>query len=98
MDRSQGACPQERKKGRKKNGKYNKGLLCLHGFGGDKDSTVIRNLIPCFSGCGFNIVAFDWPAHGESEMADEELTVENCLADLNYLVESMHRDYEELPV
>ncbi|MCR4584807.1 MAG: ADP-ribosylglycohydrolase family protein [Lachnospiraceae bacterium] len=35
---------------------------------------------------GAGVVAFDWPAHGESNASDDELTVERCLADLEAVV------------
>lgn len=76
--------------------KHKRVLLCLHGFGGDKDSTVIQNLCPCLWKYGFDIFAFDWPAHGGSSEPDSELTVENCLKYLRAIVTSLKRDYEEV--
>lgn len=61
-------------------------LLCLHGFGGDKDSSVIAALMDKMDTEGAGVVTFDWPAHGESTAADYELTVERCLADLDAVV------------
>ena len=60
-------------------------LLCLHGFGGDKESSVISAFakVDCTL---YDVVAFDWPAHGASDADDEELTVENCLKDLDAMV------------
>lgn len=61
-------------------------LLCLHGFGGDKDSSVIAALMKGLDEDGVGVVTFDWPAHGESDAPDSELTVENCLVDLDLCV------------
>jgi len=61
-------------------------LLCLHGFAGDKDSSVIKALMDQFDEDGIGVMTFDWPAHGESDAADHELTVDNCLNDLDIVV------------
>ena len=58
-------------------------LLCLHGFGGDKHSTVIAALTESLDRDGVGVVTFDWPAHGDSPAKDSDLTVENCLRDLD---------------
>ena len=61
-------------------------LLCLHGFGGDKDSSMIAALMKGLDEDGVGVVAFDWPAHGESDALDSILTVEDCLTDLDIWV------------
>lgn len=58
-------------------------LLCLHGFGGDKHSTVIAALTESLDRDEVGVVTFDWPAHGDSPAKDSDLTVENCLRDLD---------------
>ena len=58
-------------------------LLCLHGFAGDKHSSVIAAVADAVKGDGIGAVTFDWPAHGKSRAADAALTVQNCLEDLN---------------
>ena len=58
-------------------------LLCLHGFAGDKHSSVIAAVADAVKGDGIGAVTFDWPAHGKSRAADSALTVQNCLEDLN---------------
>lgn len=58
-------------------------LLCLHGFGGDKHSSVIAAVMRELDRDGIGVVTFDWPAHGDSPSADDALTVENCLSDLD---------------
>lgn len=62
-------------------------LLCLHGFTGSKDSFVIAALMEALDEKGIGVVSFDWPAHGESNAPDEYLIVENCLADLDLMVD-----------
>lgn len=70
-------------------------VLCLHGFAGDKESSVIAALMQRLDEKDIGIVTFDWPAHGESKAPDSNLTVENCLADLDmvykFIVEKEHK-------
>ncbi len=71
-------------------------LLCLHGFGGDKDSSVIRNLGHCLKENGLDIFSYDWPAHGESPVEGSELNIENCLSYLKSITAVLQRAYEEV--
>ena len=66
-------------------------LLCLHGFGGDKDSSVIKALMDEMDSEGAGVVTFDWPAHGESTAPDYALTVERCLEDLDAVVKFINQ-------
>ncbi len=68
-------------------------LLCLHGFCGDKNSSVIAELMKCLNPYGIGVVTFDWPAHGASTAKDEELTVENCLSDIDTILQYIRREY-----
>ncbi len=61
-------------------------LLCLHGFAGDKYSTVIEAVALDRCRAGFLCVTFDWPGHGDSTADSSLLTIENCLADLDAVV------------
>ena len=72
-------------------------LLCLHGFCGDKNSSVIAALMEDLDQYGIGVGTFDWPAHGSSSAKDEELTVENCLSDLETVLEHI-REKRTLPV
>lgn len=74
-------------------------LLCLHGFAGDKDSSVIAALMQKLNEIHVGIVAFDWPAHGESDAPDESLTVDNCLEDLDIMYNWVYQKVEtEIPI
>ena len=64
-------------------------LLCLHGFAGDKYSTVIEAVAKDRCRAGFRCVTFDWPGHGDSTADSSMLTIENCLADLDAVVEHL---------
>lgn len=77
--------------------KHRRILLCLHGFAGDKDSSVIAALMESLDEKGIGVVTFDWPAHGESDAPDDALTVENCLSDLNNVVSWLSQNWD-IPV
>lgn len=53
--------------------------LCLHGFGGDKDSSAVKKLGKALSEKNCATVCFDFAAHGESPLDSSFLTVENCV-------------------
>ena len=72
-------------------------LLCLHGFGGSKRSSVIAALMEQLDRNGIGVFTFDWPAHGDSPAEDADLTVENCLNDLDTVI-SYIRDNRTLPI
>ncbi|MBO6299544.1 MAG: alpha/beta fold hydrolase [Lachnospiraceae bacterium] len=67
-------------------GRHHTVLICLHGFGGDKDSSVISALREDLDKEGIGVITFDWPAHGESNAKDSEFTVERCQEDLDAVV------------
>lgn len=56
-------------------------VVCLHGFGGDKESSAIKRLAERITEKNGAVIGFDFAAHGESEAGDEMLTVENCVED-----------------
>ena len=64
-------------------------LICMHGFTGDKYSTVIRRLAETMAEKDVATIAFDWPGHGASPVDGSSLTVENCLADLDAVVQTV---------
>ena len=72
-------------------------LLCLHGFAGDKESSVIAALMETLDEKGIGVVTFDWPAHGESDASDEALTVESCLDDFNTVMSWLSKKWN-IPV
>lgn len=57
-------------------------VLGVHGFAGDKESSVLTRLGKELCRNRGALVCFDFPAHGESAAPDSQLRVENCRADL----------------
>lgn len=63
--------------------KIEKVLLCVHGFGGDKESSVITALANALVGQNFAVVAFDLPCHGDNDNKN--------VLDLNECFESFYK-------
>lgn len=63
-------------------GKAERIIVGVHGFAGDKDSSMLYKLAEETAGFGTALVCFDFPAHGESEADERYLTAENCKNDL----------------
>ena len=75
-------------------------LLCLHGFAGDKKSSVIKALGEKLSPQSVLTVTFDWPGHGSSPADSSYLSVENCISDLNAVIGSLKKtaEYSSIPI
>ncbi len=57
-------------------------VLGVHGFGGDKESSVLKALAMRLEPLGGALVCFDFPCHGESGTPDNMLSVDICQRDL----------------
>lgn len=57
-------------------------IIGVHGFAGDKESSVLEQLAFACSENGTALIGFDFPAHGESPVQEDMLTIENCKNDL----------------
>ena len=55
-------------------------IVGVHGFAGDKDSSMLKRLATACDNTA--LLCFDFPAHGKSPEAEESFTVKNCKADL----------------
>lgn len=62
-------------------------IIAMHGFCGDKSSSCIGELEKRVTQKGIGLIKFDWPGHGESEAAGDQLTLDNCLSDIDSVVE-----------
>lgn len=60
----------------------NKVLLICHGFGSSQYSPTVEALHAKLPKHGITTVSFDFPAHGDSPVGGEFLTVERCMDDL----------------
>ena len=66
-------------------------LVCLHGFAGDKYSSVIEALAQSLVRKSIRVITFDWPGHGKSPVGGESLSVENCLRDLESVIQEIQK-------
>ena len=70
-------------------------IIGVHGFAGDKNSSMLKKLAEDVCRKGAALLCFDFPAHGESPVGEEMLTVENCKSDLCSVVEYVIRNYPD---
>jgi len=70
-------------------------VLGVHGFGGDKESSVLRALAGQLEPLGGALVCFDFPCHGESRAPDEMLGVEICRSDLLAMADEVRRRFPD---
>lgn len=57
-------------------------IVGVHGFAGDKESSMLNQLASACSENGTALISFDFPSHGESPVQEDMLTIENCKNDL----------------
>ena len=71
-------------------------ILGVHGFGSAKDTHVLSALSEEMSIFGAATVCFDFPAHGDSPMQSDALTLDNCISTLLHAAQWTHNRYPEL--
>ena len=71
-------------------------ILGVHGFGGSKDTEILTTLAEEMSIFGSSMVCFDFPAHGDSPMESDALTLDNCIETLIYTAQWAHNRYPDL--
>jgi len=64
------------------NGSEKTVCVVIHGFGSSKESPTAKMMLEELPKAGIGAIAFDLPAHGESEADGEFLRLENCVMDL----------------
>lgn len=68
-------------------------ILGVHGFAGDKESSMLLELAKGIEPNGGALICFDFPAHGDSEADEKHLTVENCIGDLLAVSDWISKNY-----
>lgn len=66
-------------------------IVGVHGFAGDKESSMLETL--AFACRDTALICFDFPAHGDSPVGEECLTVENCQQDLLTVIDYATKQY-----
>lgn len=77
-------------------GAPNQCILGVHGFGADKDTELLATVSEEMSLFGAAMICFDFPAHGESPMQSDALTLDNCIETLLYTAKWAHNRYPDL--
>lgn len=70
-------------------------VLGVHGFGGDKESSVLRALAAQLEPMGGALFCFDFPCHGESSTPDNMLSVDICRRDLLAAADEVRRRFPD---
>lgn len=70
-------------------------IVAIHGFAGDKDSSVIEALAREFENSTL-VVTFDLPCHGEDKTT--KLDLSKCLQYLSTIIEHVKDNYRESPI
>ena len=74
-------------------GRIDNVIIGVHGFAGDKESSMLKKLATTFCLHNSAVLSFDFPAHGNS-LADEKLlTINNCKNDLYTVLEYVSNEY-----
>lgn len=68
-------------------------IIAMHGFAGDKNSSCIKVLEQKVKEMNIGLIKFDWPGHGESETDGFNLTIDNCLSDLETIISHVKNNY-----
>ncbi|NLD18745.1 MAG: alpha/beta hydrolase [Clostridiales bacterium] len=64
------------------NGNPDKVVIVVHGFASSTKSPTSLMLMKNLAKEGIGVIAFDFPAHGESHVDGDMLRIGNCLEDL----------------
>lgn len=71
-------------------------ILGVHGFGASKDTEILTALSEEMILFGAAMVCFDFPAHGESPLQSDALTLDMCIDTLLYTAQWAHNRYPDL--
>lgn len=73
-------------------------IIACHGFGGDKESSAIYLLAQKLNKINIGVIAFDFPAHGESEVSGERFTVSECIQNIKDIENYIKQEYKDIKI
>lgn len=76
----------------------NKIVVALHGFSSSRKSSCILMLKDKLYEYKIGVIAFDFPAHGESLISGKSLSVDNCLKDLDFICKYIREKYPKIEI
>lgn len=68
-------------------------IIGVHGFAGDKESSMLEKLAETICKHEAALICFDFPAHGNSPVTEELLTINNCKEDLSTVMDYIESRY-----
>lgn len=77
--------------------KVNEIVVGVHGFSGDKESSVLIALGKELNKQSKALVTFDLPCHGENDNS-KVLNLEECVMSVGWVLEYVKREYPEVPI
>lgn len=73
-------------------------IIGVHGFAGDKESSMLEQLAQTACLAETGLVCFDFPAHGESPVQEDKLTIENCKKDFLDVLNHFNSLYKNVDI
>lgn len=72
-------------------------LIAVHGFAGDKDSSVIVAVANDLVNYGIATISFELPNHGD-DACEEVLNLQSCIDSLSEVIAFAKTEYKDLPI
>lgn len=79
-------------------GKMKEIIIACHGFGGDKESSAIEALAEKMLPHNIGVICFDFPSHGKSKVNADELTIDNCIQDIEDIKKYIKERFNNIPI
>ncbi len=74
-------------------GNEQKVYIFLHGLGGDKNRPTVLRIIEELRKIGIGAITFDFIGHGESDVDFSNFSIQNCIDDLNDVINFVKNNY-----
>lgn len=73
-------------------------IIACHGFGGDKESSAIYLLAEKLNKINIGVIAFDFPAHGKSEVTGERFTLSECIQNIKDIENYIKQEFGNIKI
>ncbi len=72
-------------------------IIGIHGFGGDKESSVLIKMAESLKSTNIALLTYDLPCHGENEN-NKSLSLKDCLNSVKEVYEYVKSNYAGIPI
>lgn len=72
-------------------------IIGIHGFGGDKESSVLIKMAESLKNTNIALLTYDLPCHGENEN-NKSLSLKDCLNSVKEVYEYVKSNYAGIPI